>query len=429
MTTTTATNVVHTVSTLSATPLFYRSLSAPSHMQLSELSQNGLMPAAAGQMVTSLNHDYFCHPSPQQQQQQQQQHQQQQHSYHNNPTTPMTPSHSHHHHHHQQQGFAAEAQFFVPHTFPLNHAPNGLPISYLANNNHAHNNSHNNNSHNSNNNNGNSASHYTYQAPVHPFQMDVLTASQNSPDAAATLASPSRVKYGFPTSDPLPIFHAASMNNIPQMTSTTTTQDMDDVQANASISYSPSSSSLDGSSPTFQGSFGSSFALRSAGRVHSLPFSDNHLSRFDLPEDYMECAFPRHASLGSLCLDTQSHELLEASLPTMGGAQQYPYSHPHLDLDFAGTAMAPSLSSSSISSDSSLPSPNDVNGSSGSKQTCGVTTPATTAGKPKLRRASTALESPGRLFTCIYDDCGKLFKRSEHLKRHVRSLSQKILAE
>ncbi|KAK3810822.1 MAG: hypothetical protein J3Q66DRAFT_262145, partial [Benniella sp.] len=27
-----------------------------------------------------------------------------------------------------------------------------------------------------------------------------------------------------------------------------------------------------------------------------------------------------------------------------------------------------------------------------------------------------------KVFTCRYDDCGKVFKRSEHLKRHVRSI-------
>ncbi|CAO3571839.1 unnamed protein product [Mortierella alpina] len=407
---TTATNVVPTVSTLSATPLFYRSLSAPSHLQLSELSQNGLMP---GQMVTSLNHDYYCHPSPQQHSQQQQQ----QHPYHT--PTPMTHPHSQqqqqhqHHHHHQQQGFAADAQFFGSHAFPLGQAQNGLPLSYLANSNHHHHHHHPTNHNNSHNNDtSNSTPHYTYQAPVHPFQIDVLTASQNSPDAS--LASPSRVKYVFPTTDPLPF--QPNVHAMPQVTSTPATQDMDDVQANASVSYSPSSSSLDGSSPTFQGPFGSSFALRSTGRVHSLPFSDHHLSRFELQDDYMDCAFPRHGSLGSLCLDTQSHELLEASLPLGPSSTQYPYPHPSQHLELAGTAMAPSLSSSSISSDSSLPSPNDVS----SSQTC--VTSNGTSGKPKLRRASTALDSPGRMFTCIYDDCGKLFKRSEHLKRHVRSV-------
>ncbi|KAF9946785.1 hypothetical protein BGZ70_003027 [Mortierella alpina] len=324
----------------------------------------------------------------------------------------MTHSHSQQHHHPQQQGFAADAQFFVPHAFPLGQAQNGLPISYLAN--HPTHNNTNTNNHNSDTSNSNSTPHYTYQVPVHPFQM---TASQNSPDTS--LASPSRVRYGFPTSDPLPF--QPTVHPMAPMTSTSApaaTQDMDDVQANASISHSPSSSSLDGSSPTFQGPFGSPFALRSAGRVHSLPFTDHHLSRFELQDDYMDCAFPRHGSLGSLCLDTQSLELLEASLPTMNaGGPHYPYPHhpsPHHPLELAGTAMAPSLSSSSISSESSLPSPNDVS----SKQTC-VTS---NGGKPKLRRASTALDSPGRMFTCIYDDCGKLFKRSEHLKRHVRSV-------
>ncbi|KAG0208290.1 hypothetical protein BGX28_000682 [Mortierella sp. GBA30] len=41
------------------------------------------------------------------------------------------------------------------------------------------------------------------------------------------------------------------------------------------------------------------------------------------------------------------------------------------------------------------------------------------------RRVSTSQPdnvSGGKLFTCHYDDCGKIFKRSEHLKRHVRSI-------
>ncbi|KAI9244370.1 hypothetical protein BDA99DRAFT_410128, partial [Phascolomyces articulosus] len=27
-----------------------------------------------------------------------------------------------------------------------------------------------------------------------------------------------------------------------------------------------------------------------------------------------------------------------------------------------------------------------------------------------------------KMFTCRHDDCGKVFKRSEHLKRHIRSI-------
>jgi len=41
------------------------------------------------------------------------------------------------------------------------------------------------------------------------------------------------------------------------------------------------------------------------------------------------------------------------------------------------------------------------------------------------RRVSTSQPdnvSGGKLFTCHFDDCGKIFKRSEHLKRHVRSI-------
>ncbi|KAI8363724.1 hypothetical protein B0O80DRAFT_376616, partial [Mortierella sp. GBAus27b] len=38
------------------------------------------------------------------------------------------------------------------------------------------------------------------------------------------------------------------------------------------------------------------------------------------------------------------------------------------------------------------------------------------------RRASLNPDVQGRVFTCIFSDCGKLFKRSEHLKRHVRSV-------
>ncbi|ORZ13426.1 hypothetical protein BCR41DRAFT_307298 [Lobosporangium transversale] len=40
----------------------------------------------------------------------------------------------------------------------------------------------------------------------------------------------------------------------------------------------------------------------------------------------------------------------------------------------------------------------------------------------KPRRASLSPESSGRVFTCFFGDCRKIFKRSEHLKRHVRSV-------
>jgi uncharacterized Zn-finger protein len=78
--------------------------------------------------------------------------------------------------------------------------------------------------------------------------------------------------------------------------------------------------------------------------------------------------------------------------------------------------MVPSSSSTSISSVSSLPP------SSGSLN--GIVPSAGTAGAKavKQRRASLSPDTPSRVFNCMIDECGKLFKRSEHLKRHVRSV-------
>ncbi|KAI9299363.1 hypothetical protein BJ944DRAFT_172478 [Cunninghamella echinulata] len=36
--------------------------------------------------------------------------------------------------------------------------------------------------------------------------------------------------------------------------------------------------------------------------------------------------------------------------------------------------------------------------------------------------SSTATSALLKTFTCTEDDCGKVFKRSEHLKRHIRSI-------
>ncbi|KAI8059237.1 hypothetical protein BC940DRAFT_247922 [Gongronella butleri] len=38
------------------------------------------------------------------------------------------------------------------------------------------------------------------------------------------------------------------------------------------------------------------------------------------------------------------------------------------------------------------------------------------------RRVSNIPSSGSRMFTCKADGCGKVFKRSEHLKRHIRSI-------
>lgn len=50
----------------------------------------------------------------------------------------------------------------------------------------------------------------------------------------------------------------------------------------------------------------------------------------------------------------------------------------------------------------------------------------TTPGKPTRSRGRRVSNSPSvagqKMFKCVHDDCGKIFKRSEHLKRHVRSI-------
>ncbi|KAF9125625.1 hypothetical protein BGX30_000386 [Mortierella sp. GBA39] len=249
---------------------------------------------------------------------------------------------------------------------------------------------------------------YTYQQAVHPFQVDVLHAPLNQVE----MSSPVRVKFEFP-SDSMPR-HQSFVS-----------QDMDDVQGSTgSITYSPSSSSTDSSSPTFSGaaaipptSGGNPSGLRSTSRVSSMPFEDSAFSQFELPEEFAGYAFPRHGSLGSLYPITQSHELLDATSPFGSAAHHHYHFHGHRRYETGGTEMVPSSSSTSISSVSSLPP------SSGGSMN-GVVPPVGAAGAKiiKQRRASLSPDTPSRVFNCLIDDCGKLFKRSEHLKRHVRSV-------
>ncbi|KAK5816515.1 hypothetical protein F5H01DRAFT_341026 [Linnemannia elongata] len=251
------------------------------------------------------------------------------------------------------------------------------------------------------------SSNYTYQQAVHPFQMDVLHASLNQVE----MSSPVRVKFEFP-SDSMPRHQSFA------------SQDMDDAQGSTGpLTYSPSSST-DSSSPTFSGtaaipptSGGNPSGLRSTSRVFSMPFEDSAFSQFELPEEFAGYAFPRHGSLGSLYPITQSHELLDATSPFGSAAHHHYYFHGHRRYETGGTEMVPSSSSTSISSVSSLPP------SSGGSMS-GVALPVGAAGSKtiKQRRASLSPDTPSRIFTCHIDDCGKLFKRSEHLKRHVRSV-------
>ncbi|KAF9950087.1 hypothetical protein BGZ72_008180 [Mortierella alpina] len=123
-----------------------------------------------------------------------------------------------------------------------------------------------------------------------------------------------------------------------------------------------------------------------------------------VPDSYPPYVYPRHCSVGSFYPITQSHELLESfQAPVMCSGESTP--------------MLSTSSSTSISSDASLPPKNpscSVNASSKRR--------ASTIKSRAARRASLSSESMGRLYPCIFDDCGKLFKRSEHLKRHVRSV-------
>ncbi|KAK3806399.1 MAG: hypothetical protein J3Q66DRAFT_290257 [Benniella sp.] len=60
------------------------------------------------------------------------------------------------------------------------------------------------------------------------------------------------------------------------------------------------------------------------------------------------------------------------------------------------------------------------NTSSSSSSSCASESSA--SAKARARRASFNPDVTSRVFTCNLDECGKLFKRSEHLKRHVRSV-------
>ncbi|KAG0280214.1 hypothetical protein BGZ95_010892 [Linnemannia exigua] len=249
---------------------------------------------------------------------------------------------------------------------------------------------------------------------IHPFQMDVLHASLTQ----AELSSPVHVKFEFP-SNSMPRQGGGAHQALGS-------QEMDDVQVSTGpLAYSPSSSSTDSSSPTFSGAAAAipptsgtnPSGLRSAGRVFSMPFPNSDFSQFELPEEFAGYSFPRHGSLGSLYPMTQSHELLDATSPFGSAAHhQYRYHGVHRRYE-TGTEMVPSSSSTSISSVSSLP-PN-----SGSRSGVSLSNVNAQGAKAiKQRRASLSPDTPSRVFNCNIDVCGKLFKRSEHLKRHVRSV-------
>ncbi|KAF9130531.1 hypothetical protein BGW39_002989 [Mortierella sp. 14UC] len=193
---------------------------------------------------------------------------------------------------------------------------------------------------------------------VHPFQMDQLTSSINNLEAATG----SRVKFGY--------------------------NGMSDGSQSSSSSLSPSST------PAHHHGF-----HHPLDRSQSMSiFDTSDFAAFEVPDEYPATSYliQRHGSLGSLYPITQSHELLEplhlprSRLSSVGGA-----------------AMVPSLSSTSISSETS---------------STAYSSPSFAAAKSRTRRASLSPDGTARVFTCLVDACGKQFKRSEHLKRHVRSV-------
>ncbi|KAF9130387.1 hypothetical protein BGW39_003137, partial [Mortierella sp. 14UC] len=367
---------------LSATPLAHRSLSAPSHLQLSTLDQDTFV---SGQLMPNKNYsnnqnDYILQNHHYQQQRQQQQILQQ----HLNAQFPATPAQQAY----DQQQYLIQSQLHMG----MHHQQQQQQQQQVMVNN-----------------NSNTANYTYQQAAIHPFQMDMLHGSLNQ----AELSSPVRVKFEFPN-DSMAMSRQGSGVH-PAFGS----QDMDDAQVSTGpLTYSPSSSSMDSSSPTFSGAAAAlpptsgtnPSTLRSAGRVFSMPFPDSDFSQFELPEEFAGYAFPRHGSLGSLYPMTQSHELLDATSPFGSAAHHHYHHHGGHRRYETGAEMVPSSSSTSISSVSSLPPSN------------GSGVGATGAKTIKQRRASLSPDTPSRVFNCNIDDCGKLFKRSEHLKRHVRSV-------
>ncbi|KAF9172557.1 hypothetical protein BGX20_005378 [Mortierella sp. AD010] len=232
-----------------------------------------------------------------------------------------------------------------------------------------------------------SNTNYIYhQSPVHPLQMETVSPSSlNNADAAR-----------FPLEIPNDPF--------PRQTNPMFAHDMDDVQA-SHPSYSPPSSSLDSASPTFEAPFVSPCAaMRSACRVHSVSMGldENDISPLELPDEFaVYHHLTRHGSVDSLYPLIHHHE----------------YAQSRFDMS---TAMVPSLSSTSISSNSSHPPTPMLN--NGTNAVVSVSKENGGQSKPKQRRASMSPDSTGRVFTCIFSDCCKQFKRSEHLKRHIRSV-------
>ncbi|KAI9301290.1 hypothetical protein BJ944DRAFT_169354 [Cunninghamella echinulata] len=67
--------------------------------------------------------------------------------------------------------------------------------------------------------------------------------------------------------------------------------------------------------------------------------------------------------------------------------------------------------------DENINNTNNNNNNNNANNTTNKKTP-----RSRGRRVSSAPINGTRMFTCKVDGCGKVFKRSEHLKRHIRSI-------
>ncbi|KAF9898809.1 hypothetical protein BX616_003588, partial [Lobosporangium transversale] len=413
-----ATATSHPPATLAATPLSYRSLSAPSLMHLSNPHQDMYMSAQASQD--------FLYRNQQQQHFQIQPMQQQQ----VNPRLHGFPTQSFNQQTFSQQNFAAAS-----HPLQMNGTVQTTQPTMMRSN-----------------------TNYTYHMPIHPFQVDNNSSNNNSNNKDnveyAISASTAHVSstmapsaLGFEIqNDPFP-----RQNNPMFTTTTAAAQDMDDIQI-SSVSFPPSSASIKNSSDEVTGATHNTGAsivtsssptstitttiqetpvpLRSTGRMHSMPFMhDPDFPPFELPEEFAGYTFTRHGSLDSIYPLTQMHN----EFYNHHNSHQQQHAQSRFEVT---AAMVPSLSSTSITSNCSLP-PNPMvaqgfnnienisnsNSLGSNNDSLGHATGDVKEGKSaKPRRASLSPESSGRVFTCFFGDCRKIFKRSEHLKRHVRSV-------
>ncbi|KAG0006790.1 hypothetical protein BGZ65_003623, partial [Modicella reniformis] len=220
-----------------------------------------------------------------------------------------------------------------------------------------------------------------YHQPIHPFQMDQLSSSINNLESATAM----KPKFEYQNHlQPHPLSCVAGIS-----------QPMEDLQ---SSDLTLSDHSTQPSSTPFRTS-----------RGYSTSVFDSTFPRFEVPGEYPACLIPRHGSLGSLYPITQSHELLEPiHTPGCGSIESVP--------------MLATASSSSISSTASASSMCSLTSNASSSSSSSNSSVSSVSAKSRVRRASLNPDASTRVFTCHIDDCGKLFRRSEHLKRHVRSV-------